>query len=201
MCGIVGIVNLKQDFEKNNYKNVLINMTEEISKRGPDEDGYFIDTHVCFGHKRLIVVDPDGGKQPMTFKYNNNTYTIIYNGQLYNTKELKEELIENGFTFASHSDTEVLLKSYIHFGYEVVNKLNGIFAFSIWDSKKEELFMARDHFGVKPLYYTINDNTLIFASEIKSILKFPNIESIVDKTGICELFGLRSLQYSWINCF
>lgn len=200
MCGIVGIINLKQDLNENNYKNVLINMTEKISKRGPDEDGYFIDNHVCFGHKRLIVVDPNGGKQPMTFKYNDNTYTIVYNGQLYNTKELKEELTENGFTFDSHSDTEVLLKSFICFGYDVVNKLNGIFAFGIWNSKKEELFIARDHFGVKPLYYTTYSDNFVFASEIKSILNFPGIEPKVDKTGICELFGLRSLSHIWNNC-
>jgi len=173
MCGIVGFVNLKQNLNKEKYKHVLSNMANSIAKRGPDEDGYYIKEHVCLAHKRLIVVDPEGGKQPMNCKLFDNTYTIIYNGQLYNIKELKKELKENGFSFETHSDTEVLLKSYIHWGYNVIHKLNGIFAFAIWDEKKQELFVARDHFGVKPFYYTILEDNFIFSSEIKSILEFP----------------------------
>ena len=117
-------------------------------------------------------------------------YVIVYNGQIYNTKELKKTLLENDFSFRSHSDTEILLKSYIHYGKDVVHHLNGIFAFAIWDTHKKELFLARDHFGVKPLFYTIVDNTLIFASEIKAILAYPGIKRIVDEQGICELFGI-----------
>ena len=190
MCGIVGFVNLKQNIANDNYKNILYNMTNKLSKRGPDEDGYFIKDNVCLGHKRLIVVDPIGGKQPMTCEYNDNIYSIVYNGQLYNTKELREELINNNFKFESYSDTEVLLKSFIHFGYDVVNKLNGIYAFSIWNENKKELFMARDHFGVKPFYYSLKNDNFIFSSEVKSILEFPEITPTVDNTSICELFGL-----------
>ena len=105
--------------------------------------------------------------------YSYGEYVICYNGQIYNTKELKKTLEENGFTFKGHCDTEILLKSYIHYGIDVVSHLNGIFAFAIWNSHKKELFLARDHFGVKPLFYTLHEGTLIFASEIKAILKYP----------------------------
>lgn len=188
MCGITGFVSLTKDIS--NMKEVIKNMNEKIKKRGPDEDGYYFEKHIVLGHKRLIVVDPTGGKQPMTFVHNNCTYTIVYNGQLYNTSELRDELIENGFTFESYSDTEVLLKSFVFWGYDIVKKLNGIYGFAIWNSSKQELFFARDHFGVKPFYYTIHDNTLIFSSEIKAILEFPGVEAKLDEQGISELFGL-----------
>lgn len=126
----------------------------------------------------------------MVETFSESEYCIVYNGQIYNTKELRKELEENGFTFSGHCDTEVLLKSFIHYGYDVVNKLNGIYAFAIWNSKKQELFLARDHFGVKPLFYTQFDDSLIFASEIKAIFEYPGIEKVVDSEGICELFGI-----------
>ena len=190
MCGIVGFVNYKQDIS--NYKSILLQMNNTLSRRGPDEEGDFIDKHVALAHKRLIVIDPDGGKQPMRKKVPtpNSHFTIVYNGQIYNTKELRQILEEHDFTFESHSDTEVLLKSYIYYGRDVVNHLNGIFAFAIWDSEKEELFMARDHFGVKPLFYTIQNNSFIFASEIKALFQYPGVQKILDKQGICELFGI-----------
>lgn len=188
MCGIVGFVNLTKDISNN--ESIITTMNESIKKRGPDEDGYYYSKHAIFGHKRLIVIDPEGGKQPMTIKYNNCTYSIVYNGQLYNTTELKNELTQNGFEFKTHSDTEVLLKSFILWGYDVVKKLNGIYGFAVWNENKQELFVARDHFGVKPFYYTVYDNNFIFASEIKAILAFPGVEAKLDKQGICELFGL-----------
>jgi asparagine synthase (glutamine-hydrolysing) len=114
----------------------------------------------------------------------------VYNGQIYNTKELRKTLEENGFNFSSHSDTEVLLKAYIFYGEEIVNYLNGIFAFAVWNSKKEELFIARDHFGVKPLFYTTLNNTFIFASELKAIFAYPEVEKIIDNQGVSELFGI-----------
>jgi len=120
---------------------------------------------------------------------------------LYNTKELREELEQNGFTLESHSDTEVLLKSYIHFKEEIVQKLNGIFSFAIWDTKNKSLFMARDHFGVKPLYYSFVNGNLVFASEIKSILEFPEIEAKIDKQGICELFGIGPAHTAGTTAF
>lgn len=201
MCGIIGFINLKQNLENEKYKDVLYDMTNEIKKRGPDEDGYFYSQHCMFSHKRLIVVDPEGGKQPMSFTYQNNTYTLIYNGQLYNTEDLRKELIEKGFTFEGHSDTEVLLKSYICWKYDIIHKLNGIFAFAIWNENKQELFIARDHFGVKPLYYSILNDTLIIASEVKAIFKFPNIEPIIEQEGIGELFGIGPAHTSGISVF
>lgn len=188
MCGIVGFVNLKKDIS--DYRNVLNNMNQTLSKRGPDEEGYYLSNHIALGHRRLIVIDAEGGKQPMIQRYQEQNYIIVYNGQIYNTKELKEILVDNGFEINSHSDTEILLKSYIHFGKEVVRHLNGIFAFAIWNTKTEELFIARDHLGVKPLFYTIKENTLIFASEIKAIFQYPGIEKIIDKQGIAELIGI-----------
>ena len=199
MCGFVGVVNLKKNIS--GEKQVIIDMNQKLSKRGPDECGYYVEDNVLLGHKRLIVIDPNGGKQPMTYQYEGNTYTLVYNGQLYNTKELREELEQNGFTLESHSDTEVLLKSYIHFKEEIVQKLNGIFSFAIWDTKNKSLFMARDHFGVKPLYYSFVNGNLVFASEIKSILEFPEIEAKIDKQGICELFGIGPAHTAGTTAF
>ena len=188
MCGIVGFVNFKQVLTK--HKNVLLNMNSSLINRGPDEDGYYIKEHVALAHKRLIVIDPKGGKQPMVEQLSENEYVIVYNGQIYNTKELRQTLEENGFTFKGHSDTEVLLKSYIYYGKNVVHYLNGIFAFAIWDQKNEELFIARDHFGIKPLFYTMQNNSFIFASEIKAIFQYPGVKKILNSQGIAELFGI-----------
>ena len=188
MCGFVGFVDYKKDTSK--LKNILINMNNTISKRGPDEEGFYINKNVALGHKRLIVIDPDGGKQPMTQKLSFGEFTIVYNGQIYNTKELRKTLEENGFEFNGHCDTEVLLKSYIYYGKDVVKHLNGIFAFAIWNSKDNELFLARDHFGIKPLFYTIQDGTFVFSSEIKGLFEFPGVEKVLDNQGISELFGI-----------
>lgn len=198
MCGFVGFANLKENISS---KTNIYNMNESISKRGPDEDGYYYEEHICLGHKRLIVVDPDGGKQPMSAMKDGNLYTIVYNGQLYNTKDLRSELEENGFTFDSYSDTEVLLKSFIFWKYDVVKKLNGIFSFAIWNSKKNEIFLARDHFGVKPLFYTIYNNTLVFASEIKALFKYPGIEAKLDEQSIAELFGIGPARTAGLGIF
>ncbi len=188
MCGFVGFANRKENVIQN--RGILEKMNETLCKRGPDEDGYYINDNICMGHKRLIVIDPKGGKQPMIEKSSYGEFVISYNGQIYNTKELRKTLEENGFTFNSYSDTEVLLKSYIYYGNDVVNHLNGIFAFAIWNNKKKELYLARDHFGVKPLFYTIKDNTLIFASEIKALFEYPGITKELDNQGVCELFGI-----------
>ena len=186
MCGLVGF----PFKDVSSFRNVLNNMNNEIAKRGPDEDGMYFEENVCLGHKRLIVIDPDGGKQPMIFRYQGNTYSLVYNGQIYNTKELKDELSENGFTFDGHSDTEVLLKGFSFWKYDIIHKLNGIFSFAIWNSKEKELFVARDHFGVKPFYYSIVDGTFVFASEVKALFKYPGITAKIDSEGISELFGL-----------
>lgn len=201
MCGIVGFANCNQDLENENYQNVLSHMAQEIAKRGPDEGDFYLKKHVAFGHKRLIVIDPEGGKQPMTKTDRQGTYTITYNGQLYNTKELKQELLEQGYIIETRSDTEILLKSYMCWGYDVIHKINGIFAFAIWDETKQELFFARDHFGVKPFYYTLKDYFFIFASEVKSLFAFPGIQATINQESLGELFGLGPAHTSGNGIF
>ena len=199
MCGFVGFVNFKKDISNN--KKILEKMNQTLSQRGPDEEGYYIDKNVALAHKRLIVVDPEGGKQPMIEKFSFGTYVLVYNGQIYNTKELKKTLEKNDFTIYSHSDTEILLKSYIHYGKDVINHLNGIFAFAILDTSKQEIFLARDHFGIKPLFYTIVDDTFVFSSEIKGLLEYPGVEKILDNQGISELFGIGPAHTSGTTVF
>lgn len=188
MCGFVGFANLKEPVTQN--RNVIEKMNQALINRGPDEEGYYIGEHISMGHKRLIIIDPVGGKQPMIQNHSYGDFVICYNGQIYNTKELRKTLEENGFTFQGYCDTEVLLKSYIHYGNNVVHHLNGIFAFAIWNTKKQELFLARDHFGVKPLFYTIKENTLIFASELKAIFEYPSVNKEIDEQGISEMLGI-----------
>jgi len=187
MCGITGWVNLYANIE--NEDEILFKMTDTLKKRGPDDSGFYFSKHAILGHRRLVVVDPKGGAQPMTKKIRDNTYTIVYNGELYNTEEVRKTLKDNGFSFSSYSDTEVLLVAYIFWGADCVNHLNGIYAFGVWDEKMQKLFLARDPLGVKPLFYTIKDNSLIFGSEIKTLLAHPKVAPILDKQGLTELFG------------
>ena len=201
MCGIVGFTNYDGNMRNEEAQRVLTNMNNTLSKRGPDENGIYIKEDICIAHRRLIVIDPEGGKQPMICKYLGNTYVITYNGQIYNTKELRNTLEESGFTFEGHSDTEVLLKAFIYYGYNVVNHLNGIFAFAIWNEGKKELFLARDHFGVKPLFYSVKDNQLIFASEIKALFEYPSIYPKIDTEGISELFGIGPAHTPGVGVF
>ena len=201
MCGIVGFTNYNGNMRNEEAQRVLTNMNNTLSKRGPDENGIYIKEDICIGHRRLIVIDPEGGKQPMVCKYLGNNYVITYNGQIYNTKELRKTLEESGFTFEGHCDTEVLLKAFIYYGYNVVNHLNGIFAFAIWNEGKKELFLARDHFGVKPLFYSIKDNQIIFASEIKALFEYPSIYPRIDDRGISELFGIGPAHTPGVGVF
>ena len=158
MCGIFGVVNYQLNEVKTPYD---MSCVQAVLHRGPDEGGTFYDKHVFLGHRRLSVVDIEQGKQPMAFHH----YTMVYNGELYNTEEIRQELLEAGYTFKGHSDTEVLLKAYVCFGEKVVEKLNGIYAFAVWNSKEQSLYVARDRAGVKPLYYCLLPDGLIFASE------------------------------------
>jgi len=187
MCGIAGWINLYANIERDD--KILFKMTDTLKKRGPDDTGFHFSKHAILGHRRLVVVDPKGGAQPMTRKIGNNTYTIVYNGELYNTEDVRKVLKEKGFSFSSYSDTEVLLVAYIFWGEECVKHINGIYAFGVWNEKEEKLFLARDPLGVKPLFYTIKDNSLIFGSEIKTLLAHPKVDPIIDKQGLTELFG------------
>lgn len=188
MCGITGIIDYKKDMSEE--KPILQRMTQTLAKRGPDDAGYYVSAHALLGHRRLIVVDPMGGAQPMRKTAGGNTYTIVYNGELYNTEEVRKSLAALGFTFDSYSDTEVLLSAYIAWGPDCTRYINGIFGFGIWDENEESLFLCRDPLGVKPLYYTVQDGTFLFGSEIKAILQYPSVEPVLDEDGICEIMGL-----------
>ena len=187
MCGISGWVNFSHPIR--NETDTLTKMVNTLAKRGPDETNIWFDTHVGFGHKRLIVVDPEGGRQSMTKQKESDDYTICYNGELYNTEDIRKILHTKGYSFKGHSDTEVLLTAYIEWAEECVNYLNGIYAFAIWDSKREQLFIGRDRLGVKPLFFTEHKKGLIFASELKSILAHPEIKTEIDQEGLAEIFG------------
>lgn len=188
MCGIAGWINLKENISTN--EKIIGDMTDTLLNRGPDASGRWISSHALIGHRRLIVVDPAGGSQPMVRNYGDNTYVISYNGELYNTMELRSRLENYGHRFHSFSDTEVLLVSYINWGTDCTAYLNGIYAFAVWDEKEQSLFLARDRFGVKPLFYTQKGNSFIFGSELKTLLSHPFIEASVDSEGLAEVFSL-----------
>lgn len=188
MCGITGFINFKKNIKEEN--KILKNMIETLINRGPNSGGMYISNNVMLGHRRLIVVDPEGGGQPMKRSVNGKDYVLIYNGELYNTEDLRKELLKDGYKFEGYSDTEVLLLSYIRWGIEAISKFNGIFAFAIYDEAKRRVVLARDAMGVKPLFYSIKNNTFIFGSEIKSLFKHPYVEPVVDKDGLTELFAL-----------
>lgn len=188
MCGIVGIIDHRRELLE--QAPVIERMTKALSHRGPDSYGHHVTRHALLGHRRLAVVDPAGGAQPMQRTFHCNTFTIVYNGELYNTEELRAQLKAEGFTFNAYSDTEVLLCAYIAWGPSCVEKLNGIYSFGIWEEKGETLFLCRDPLGVKPLYYMQKDGMLLFASELKALLLHPAVRPVIDADGICEIMGL-----------
>ena len=190
MCGFAGFSCIKKKLSSNDIIPNIYTMTRSLTHRGPDEENYFLNDNICLGHRRLIVIDKENGKQPMSYTYEGMSYTIVYNGQLYNANDIRNDLKNLGFEFDGYSDTEVILKAFIYYGTNIFKEFNGIFSFAIWNDTKKELLLCRDHFGIKPLFYTIFDNTIIFSSEIKSILKYPRFETIIDKQGISELFGI-----------
>ena len=178
MCGIVGFLN-KQD----NKKEIIENMSNKIIHRGPDECGYFIDDDVALAHRRLSIIDLSSGTQPI---YNEKEdKVIIFNGEIYNYIELKKELKKKKHKFKTKTDTEVLIHGYEEWGVDLPKKLRGMFAFAIYDKNDKSLFLARDQFGIKPLYYCEFNNTFMFASEIKSLLEHPDFEKVLNK----ELIG------------
>lgn len=188
VCGITGWIDWHQSLTQQVF--IVEKMANSLAKRGPDASNVWSSRHLLLGHTRLIVVDPAGGIQPMSIEKNNHTFTIVYNGELYNTEEIRKELLQRGYSFQSYSDTEVLLTAYIEWGENCVMHLNGIFAFAVWDQHREQLFMARDRLGVKPLFYREENESLIFGSEIKAILAHPKVKSEVDREGFQEIFGL-----------
>lgn len=185
MCGISGEVSFGCSVIKN--KDSFLKMQKVLAPRGPDQNGIYVKDNVALIHSRLCVIDIENGIQPMTARYGENEYTLVYNGELYNTDEIRDELIRYGYKFLGHSDTEVILKSYIQWKENCLEKFNGIFAFAIWDDKEQRLFFARDRIGVKPFFYTIKNNTFIFGSEIKALLEHKYVEPIIDENSIAEI--------------
>ncbi len=192
MCGIAGFCNYNEDFtEETPFLGQLARrMGHTLRHRGPDESGVFVSNHAAFAHQRFAVIDPKGGKQPMTAYAGGYRYTIVYDGELYNADELRRELETIGYLFETKSDTETLLKCYIHYGAECPKKLNGIFAFAIDDEKRNRCFLCRDRFGVKPLFFTQADGRLVFGSELKALFQYPGIHPVLDRQSLCEIFGL-----------
>ena len=188
MCGILGII------QNNNkiYRSLFEKMLLEIRHRGPESEGVWFNDqeNVAFGHRRLAIIDLSaGGRQPMVSV--DGRYVIIFNGEIYNYKELKEELEKEKYVFKTQSDTEVLLCAYIKWGPESLQKLNGMFSFAIWDNKEQKLFAARDRLGEKPFKYYVDENRFIFASEIKAILADRSIGRKVDWQAVDTALSFR----------
>jgi asparagine synthase (glutamine-hydrolysing) len=186
MCGFVGIIN------KNNTRvelDLLRSMALTLDHRGPDDEGHFIDNHIGFYHKRLSIIDLTSGRQPM--RSGNNT--IVFNGEIYNYIELQENLKKQGYSFNTHSDTEVILKMYEAYGLDSIHLLNGMFAFLIYDKRQNKLIVARDHFGIKPLYYFMDEKHILFASEIKALVQHPEVKAAVNLDSLQEYITFQFL--------
>ena len=192
MCGIAGFCNLKKSFEKEYpyWEDILEHMHESIAHRGGDASGTYLRSHAGLAHARLSIRDIHGGIQPMVRSIAGREYAIVYNGEIYNTDELTPELKTSGFRFETTSDTEVILYAFIHFGPAFVTKLNGIFAFAIWDNSRDELFLYRDRVGVKPLFYTQQENQLVFGSEPKVLFCHPDVTPKLDIDGLREVLSI-----------
>jgi asparagine synthase (glutamine-hydrolysing) len=199
MCGITGWVDWADNLTQ--QRAILAKMASTMARRGPDAEGFWLQEHVAFAHRRLIVIDALGGLQPMEYADNNTEetpqrhYAITYNGEIYNFRELRRELENLGHTFHTRSDTEVLLHSYVEWGEDCPRHLNGIFAFALWDAQRQRLFMARDHLGVKPLYYAQRGSALVFGSEIKALLAHPKVTPEIDAAGLATIFGAGIFRY------
>lgn len=184
MCGIAGM--LSKSIDMRDRKNIADAVSHSLKMRGPDAKGEFTTPYISLIHRRLAVIDPEKGAQPMRF----GKYIIVYNGEIYNTDEVKRELETYGYRFQTHCDTEVVLKAYDKWKAKSAEKLNGIFAYAIWDDEAKELFLCRDRIGVKPLYYAKKNGIFAFASRIKSLLLIPEITAEVDADGLNQIFML-----------
>ena len=188
MCGIAGIAHLDNAPAS---QTLLKKMTDAIAHRGPDGEGQYVDGSIGLGHRRLAIIDlSPAGRQPMASV--DGRYVLTYNGEVYNFKELRTELQAHGYKFITETDSEVVLYALIEWGTGALNKFNGMFAFALWDSKKKELLLARDRYGIKPLYYLNNNNTFLFGSEIKAILAHDGYKAEMDVEGLLEYFTFQN---------
>ena len=186
MCGICGFVN--RDGAPAD-RGLLGRMKDAIVHRGPDGEGEYIEGGVALGHRRLSIIDVGGGGQPIANE--DGKIQVVFNGEIYNYVELREELLKSGHQFQTHSDTEVIVHAYEEWGVDCVSRFNGMFAFALWDARRREVFIARDHLGIKPLYYIELGKRLLFASEIKALLADPECPREVDLNSLGQLFTLR----------
>ncbi|MFE9608625.1 asparagine synthase (glutamine-hydrolyzing) [Streptomyces sp. NPDC006012] len=186
MCGITGWVSYQRDLT--GHRQDLDTMTETMSCRGPDAEGVWLSPHAALGHRRLAVIDLPGGTQPMTVETPDGPVSMVYSGEAYNFTELRTELRRSGQRFDTDSDTEVVLRGYLVWGEKLVEHLNGMYAFAIWDARIERLVMIRDRMGIKPFYYYETDDGVIFGSEPKAILANPLVDPVVGLDGLRELF-------------
>ena len=184
MCAIAGILGLPY------HESVIQKMLSTMQRRGPDGSGVAMMAGICLLHARLAIIDPAGGQQPMKLTWQGKHYTLIYNGELYNTQEVRDQLEKLGHEFSGHSDTEVVLHAFSQWGEGSLQKLNGIFAFAVWEREEKRLFLARDRMGVKPLFYKFHKDGMLFASEIKTILAYPDVERKLDREGVGEILLL-----------
>ena len=184
MCAIAGILGLPYT------ESIIHAMLASMARRGPDGNGAAMWQECCLLHTRLAIIDPEGGQQPMKLQWRGKQYTLVYNGELYNAEEIKKELIRYGHVFTGHSDTEILLHAYAQWQENCLERLNGIYAFAVWMPQDQTLFLVRDRMGVKPLFYKEHRGGLLFASEIKTILQYPDVERILDTQGVGELLLL-----------
>ena len=203
MCGICGFINFKTNLVKNERENLAVahRMAEKLRHRGPDSWGEWVGEHAVFAHSRLAVIDVENGLQPMKRTVEGHEFVITYNGELYNTNDIRNDLKSHGYEFTTASDTEVLLYAYIHYGEKCAEMLNGIYAFVIWDSMRQRIFACRDRFGVKPFFYTQKNDVTVFASELKSLFEYPDVSAVLDKTGLCELFALSPARTQGVGVF
>jgi asparagine synthase (glutamine-hydrolysing) len=189
MCGMAGWVSYEGNLRT--QRDVIAAMTETMACRGPDAGGMFIDRHVGLGHRRLAVIDLAGGAQPMEVEEADHAIvSLIYTGEVYNFMELRDQLRQLGHRFKTSSDTEVVLHAYLQWGDRLAERLNGMFAFAIWDGRTEELLLVRDRMGVKPLFYYRTADGVLFGSEPKAILAHPMVQPRVNRDGLCELLVL-----------
>ncbi len=194
MCGITGVYYFN-DENIEDYQQRVKNAVDSLYKRGPDNSGFYSDTKVLLGHSRLSIIDvTEAAAQPFTDP--SGRYTVVYNGEIYNFKSHREKLQKNGFDFKSKSDTEVLLYLYIQKGKKCLDELNGFFSFAIYDKKEKSLFLARDRFGIKPLYFYRDKNTFVFASEMKALIKY-GIPKVIDKSSLYTYLQLNYIPGPW----
>jgi asparagine synthase (glutamine-hydrolysing) len=187
MCGIAGWVSFDRDLTKNQPD--LDAMTATMACRGPDDEGSWLGPHAALGHRRLAVIDVEGDVQPMSVATNDGTVTIIYSGETYNFVELRDELRRRGHPFQTRSDTEVVLRGYMEWGEAVAERLNGMYAVAIWDTRVEKLVMIRDRMGIKPFYMSPTADGVLFGSEPKAILANSLADHSIDLDGLREMFS------------